>query len=97
MTRRRYVVRNGEVVEVPLDYIAEPRTQTHQVMPDIKPYKSMVTGEEIGSRSTHREHLRQHGMFEVGNEVKYLTKRQPTEPRLTETLIRVTKQKLGRM
>jgi hypothetical protein len=38
------------------------------VMPDIKPYKSMVTGEMIGSRSHHRAHLKQHGCIEVGNE-----------------------------
>lgn len=38
------------------------------VMPDIQPYKSMVTGEIIGSRSTHKKHLRQHNVIEVGNE-----------------------------
>lgn len=38
------------------------------VMPDIEPYKSMVTGEYIGSRSTHRKHLVQHKVVEVGNE-----------------------------
>lgn len=39
------------------------------VVPDIQPYKSVLTGEEITSRSRHREHLRQHGCIEVGNEV----------------------------
>ena len=38
------------------------------VMPDIKGYKSMQTGEWIGSRSTHREHLKQHRLIEIGNE-----------------------------
>lgn len=38
------------------------------VMPDIQPYQSMVTGEMITSRSKHREHLRQHNMVEVGND-----------------------------
>lgn len=37
-------------------------------IPDIAGYKSMVTGEWIGSRSTHRAHLRQHGVIEVGND-----------------------------
>lgn len=37
-------------------------------MPDIAGYRSMVTGEWIGSRSTHRAHLRQHGLVEVGND-----------------------------
>lgn len=36
---------------------------------DIKPYKSMITGEMITSRSHHREHLKRHNCFEIGNEV----------------------------
>jgi len=39
-----------------------------KVFEDIKPYKSMVTGEMITSRSQHRNHLKQHGCTEVGNE-----------------------------
>lgn len=38
------------------------------VIADIQPYKSMITGEMIASRSQHRSHLKQHGMIEVGNE-----------------------------
>lgn len=38
------------------------------VAADIAPYKSMVTGEMIESRSKHRAHLKQHGLIEVGNE-----------------------------
>jgi hypothetical protein len=43
-------------------------TDSHYVIEDIKPYKSMITGEVISSRSQHRKHLRQHGCEEVGNE-----------------------------
>jgi transcription elongation factor Elf1 len=39
-----------------------------QVMPDIAPYRSTIDGSIIGSRSTHRAHLKQHGCIEVGNE-----------------------------
>ena len=47
----------------------EPQGQVvPDVMDDIKPYRSMVTGELITSRSKHREHLRAHGMEEVGND-----------------------------
>jgi hypothetical protein len=42
--------------------------QGHQIMLDIQPYKSMVDGSMITSRSKHREHLRQHNCIEVGNE-----------------------------
>jgi hypothetical protein len=38
------------------------------VVADIQPYKSMITGEMITSRSQHRSHLKQHGMVEVGDE-----------------------------
>ena len=38
------------------------------IMPDIHPYQSMVTGETITSRSKHRQHLKDHGMMEVGND-----------------------------
>ena len=39
-----------------------------QVIRDIEPYKSMETGEIIGGRKQHRDHLRAHGLIEVGNE-----------------------------
>lgn len=43
-------------------------TSSGYVIPDIKPYRSMQTGEVIGGRKQHRDHLRQHGLIEVGNE-----------------------------
>lgn len=38
------------------------------IMPDIAPYKSMADGTMITGRAMHREHLRKHNCFEVGNE-----------------------------
>jgi hypothetical protein len=38
------------------------------VIPDIDPYRSVVTGERIRGRSHHRQHLREHGLIERGNE-----------------------------
>lgn len=69
---------------------------TH-VAPDIEPYQSMADGTMIMSRSQHREHLKRHGLVEVGNEVKYLTRNAgPVKPPpgLKETLIRVANEKL---
>ena len=43
------------------------------IAPDIQPYKSMVDGSMITSRSQHRAHLRQHGKQELGNEMPELT------------------------
>lgn len=65
------------------------------VMTDIQPYRSMVTGEIINSRSQHRAHLRDHGVVEVGNETKYLQPKPITAPAgLKETLINVAADKL---
>jgi hypothetical protein len=49
------------------EYRAKANTGGIQVIPDIKPYKS-VTGEVIGGRKQHRDFLRAHGLVEVGNE-----------------------------
>jgi predicted nucleic-acid-binding Zn-ribbon protein len=38
------------------------------VMNDIQPYRSMIDGSVINSRSQHRAHLKSHGCIEVGNE-----------------------------
>jgi putative FmdB family regulatory protein len=50
------------------------------VVPDIEPYKSMVTGERIRGRSHHREHLREHGLAEIGNESIKPRKPKPLPP-----------------
>lgn len=52
------------------------------VMGDIQPYQSMQTGEMITSRSHHRAHLKQHGLIEIGNEVKAaMTQQKPRDDR----------------
>ena len=40
----------------------------HGVVPDVGPYRSMITGEEISGRAQHREHLKRHDCVEVGND-----------------------------
>ncbi len=52
---------------VPLDDVSR-ETGAPMVMPDIQPYKSMIDGSIVGSRSYHRDHLKAHGCIEVGNE-----------------------------
>lgn len=83
-------------MEVGDGYCPHPRADYH-VMPDIKPYRSMINGKPINSRSTHREHLRAHGCVEVGNETKYLQPRaKQLPPGLKQTLIEVANSKLRR-
>ena len=45
-----------------------PPAAAPAVVADIAPYRSMRTGERIAGRAQHREHLRRHGLVEVGNE-----------------------------
>lgn len=50
---------------------------TPMLMRDIEPYKNMIDGKMITSRSGHRALLKQHGCVEVGNDTSHLTPRQP--------------------
>jgi hypothetical protein len=70
---------------MPLD---APAARTFMVMPDITPYRSIIDGREIGSRSTHREHLRAHNCIEVGNE-------RPTPPKREFTATKGLRQELA--
>lgn len=68
---------------------------SHMVIADIQPYQSMATGEYITSRSKHREHLKKHGLIEVGNETKHLKpKEKQLPPGLKDTIIRLAHEKL---
>lgn len=62
--RRRFVQIDGELVE----YGGDVERQTPAVLPEISPYKSMIDGSVIDSRSKHREHLKRHGYEEMGND-----------------------------
>lgn len=73
MTRKSYVQVDGKLYEKG----TEPQQQTHYIIGDLAPYQSQITGEVIDGRRSHREHLRSHGMVEVGNEVGALMKMRP--------------------
>lgn len=93
--RRRFVqMPGGELIEVTADYSPEPKTP--MVMGDIAPYKSMIDGSVISSRSHHREHLRMHGCVEVGNDSSLGKRRGPIKPPpgLKETIARNVYSKL---
>lgn len=77
------------MVEVGEGWQPEVRATSYQVMGDIQPYKSMIDGSVISSRSHHREHLRQHGCVEVGNDSSLYRKPQPLKspPGLKQALI----------
>ena len=78
MTRRRYVLdRSGTLKEVAIPQDAPVRLQ---IVADINPYESIVTGEEVGSRRAHREHLKVHSCEEIGSERPHLTPRHDPAP-----------------
>ena len=88
--RKTYVYVDGKLVEKGSDEHYE--SLGPMVMPDIAPYKSMIDGSMITSRSVHRDHLRQHGCIEVGNE-----KMESKPPPPKDTRREVMRQQLANM
>ena len=78
--RRTYVYVDGEFVERKKD----AKGRYHYVMPDIVPYKSMIDGKMVTSRSEHRRHLKANNCIEVGNEdpSKHVRRETPVDTRL---------------
>lgn len=93
--RKRWVYVDGQAYDADA-YVREPRSTSYQVMPDIQPYVSMIDGSVINSRSVHRDHLRQHGCFEVGNDSSLHQTPKPLKspPGLKDALIRAAHQHL---
>lgn len=76
--RTRYIQDPVTLKLVPADEYERAAPSGPMIMGDIAPYQSMKTGEMIMGRRQHREHLRQHGLVEIGNEK--VTPRRPTFP-----------------
>ena len=51
-----------------LNKYGEYTNTAHIIIRDIQPYQSQINGKMITSRSQHRNHLRDHGCIEVGND-----------------------------
>lgn len=60
--------------------ITEPARRGLYVVPDIKPYVSPIDGSVVGGRRQHRDHMRAHGVIEVGNEKPTRPKYKPLPP-----------------
>lgn len=72
MPRQRYIQDPKTHKLIPAEeWYSKQDVDAPMVMTDIKPYRSMVDGSMIESRSQHREHLRKHQLVEIGNEVKH--------------------------
>jgi len=80
-----YDKEKGELVPKE-EYYSSTVSNAPMIQADIAGYQSQVTGEWIGSRSTHRQHLKEHRLIEVGNEIKAHTTKQA--PRVDREQIR---------
>ena len=63
MTRRRYVQINGELIEVPLDYVPPPRNHDSVLWND-RSYQD-VGDPRFHSRTSHREYMKRHDLTTV--------------------------------
>jgi hypothetical protein len=70
--RTRYIQDPNTLELVPAEefYASREEVNAPMVMADIQPYRSMIDGTVISSRSRHREHLKANGCIEVGNDWK---------------------------
>ena len=50
------------------EFLAKRQARGINIMPDIEPYRSPIDGKIIGSRSRHRDHMREHNVIEAGTE-----------------------------
>lgn len=78
--KRTYILVDGEFVERKKD----EKGRYHYVVPDIQPYKSMIDGRMVTSRSEHRRHLKANNCIEVGNDdpAKHIRREKPDNSRL---------------
>lgn len=100
--RSHYKYRNGEVIYAVEDGVVtvdrrdgeDSNVRSFQVMPDIAEYRSMIDGTMITSRSRHREHLRDHGCVEIGNDPSLRAQPKPLQspPGLKDEILRAVYQ-----
>lgn len=103
MSRLRILYRHGKKVYEEKDGVVlfdDRRDVCHGVAPmimgDIKPYKSVIDGREITSRSRHREHLKANNCIEVGNE-RPKPRQQANAPGLKQDVIAAYKGNTGKL
>ena len=100
MARRRWVYDKeaGELVEVGLDYVAEPRTPMPHVIPDLPDFVSPIDGRRYSGRAGMREHCQIHNVVPTA-ELKGLPPKpsvqeyKPDRAAIKETLIREAKKR----
>ena len=73
MPRETYVLRDGQLVP---KHLAKPLPgKSMHVMSDIDPFVSPIDNQVIGGRRQKREHMKFHGVIDVGNDMGTQKKR----------------------
>jgi len=67
MTRKTWVYVNGKAYEKGTEPQLGGEKAKYQIMPDIEPFKSPITGEVIRGRSHLRQHMKDHGVTNIGD------------------------------
>ena len=75
--KQKYIEQDGKWV--PANEAAQ-EVSSPMIQGPLKPFISMLDGKEVTSRLKYQADLRAHGYVEVGNEVKYLTKKPLPDP-----------------
>tara|TARA_R110000868_G_scaffold92457_2_gene256607 strand:- start:14827 stop:15189 length:363 start_codon:yes stop_codon:yes gene_type:complete len=55
----------------------EDNFKSPQIVKDIEPYRNMINGQMITSRSQHRNLLRDHNCVEIGNDTSHMDRPKP--------------------
>jgi len=93
--RTRYIQDPVTHELIPADQLQAPPSAGFFIVGDIAPYQSQVTGEMIEGRRQHREHLKAHGVVEVGNSLDHAIPKPYRSPEgLKETIARAAYEKL---
>jgi hypothetical protein len=67
MPRETYVIRDGQLVP---KHLAKPLPgKSWNIMSDIEPFVSPIDNQVVGGRRQKREHMKLHGVIDVGNDM----------------------------
>jgi hypothetical protein len=77
MGRKSWIQINGKLIPKDEYYGNNSRADLPHILPDIEPFKSPITGEVIRGRGHLRQHMKEHGVTNIGDySADYFQKKQ---------------------
>ena len=67
MAKHSWIQIDGKLIPKDEYYGNNVRAQTAHIQPDIEPFKSPITGEVIRGRGHLRQHMKEHGVTNIGD------------------------------